>query len=168
MRGDIRKSPLTRPRLQHYSQGPEILNYLRRCADKFRARKFIRFNHKLTAAIWNEETAKWDFEIEHEGQKITDSAEIFINAGGFLNAWKWPDIPGIETFQGKLLHTANWDTSYDYSDKSVAIIGSGSSALQVTPQLQARVKHLDAYIRSSTYIPEPLAWEFLEKEHCPR
>lgn len=151
---------------QHYAGGSEILQYLRRCAEKFRARQFIRFQHKVTSAIWNHERARWNLEVEHDGQILHDSAEILINAGGFLNAWKWPDIPGIESFEGKLLHTAAWDTNFDATGKNIAVIGSGSSALQVTPQLQPIVKHMDAYIRSATYIPEPLSWDFLEQEHC--
>jgi len=44
-----------------------------------------------------------------------DSCDVFISASGALNDWKWPDIPGLHSFKGKLLHSANWDESYDYS-----------------------------------------------------
>jgi len=50
--------------------------------------------------------------------------------------WRWPDIPGLHDFNGKLLHSAHWDNSYDFQNKTVAIIGSGSSAIQIVPQLQ--------------------------------
>jgi cation diffusion facilitator CzcD-associated flavoprotein CzcO len=50
--------------------------------------------------------------------------------------WRWPDIAGLHDFKGKLLHSASWDDSYDFRDKTVAVIGSGSSAIQIVPQLQ--------------------------------
>lgn len=72
---------------QHYAKGGDILAYLKRCAKKFNALQFIRFQHKLTSAIWNESSAKWDFEIEYDGQVLHDDADVFINAAGFLNNW---------------------------------------------------------------------------------
>lgn len=65
------------------------------------------------------------------------------------------------------MHTAAWDSAYDYTNKRVAVIGSGSSALQVIPTMQPQVKHLDAYIRSPTYIPPPIAADYLEEHHSP-
>lgn len=50
--------------------------------------------------------------------------------------WKWPDIPGLHDFGGKLLHSATWDSSYDFKNRTVVVIGSGSSAIQIVPQLQ--------------------------------
>jgi len=50
--------------------------------------------------------------------------------------WRWPDIPGLFTFEGKLLHSAKWDNSYDYNGKVVAVIGNGSSAIQIVPKMQ--------------------------------
>lgn len=55
-----------------------------------------------------------------------------------VSSWKWPDIPGLQNFKGDLFHTANWKENYSYEGKSVAVIGSGSSAIQVVPQLQPR------------------------------
>ena len=137
-----------------------------RCADKFKARQFIQFDHKVTSAIWNDKSALWDFEIDHNGQTVKDSAHIFINACGFLNSWKWPAIEGLTSFEGKMLHSAAWDTKYDYKDKTVAVIGSGSSALQIVPNMQPHVKKLDAYIRSPTYVSFALAGFSLS--HCFR
>jgi thioredoxin reductase len=50
--------------------------------------------------------------------------------------WQYPKIPGIETFQGKLMHSARWDQEYDFKDKTVAVIGGGSSSVQIVPELQ--------------------------------
>lgn len=50
--------------------------------------------------------------------------------------WKWPDIKGLHDFKGKLLHSARWDVDWDYSGKDVAVIGAGSSAIQIVPKMQ--------------------------------
>jgi cation diffusion facilitator CzcD-associated flavoprotein CzcO len=79
---------------------------------------------------------------------------------------KWPDIKGLHEYKGLLLHTASWTEGSDLNGKSVAVIGSGSSALQVIPNVQPIAQHMDCYIRSATYIPLPLAYDYLEAEHC--
>ena len=49
--------------------------------------------------------------------------------------WKWPDIEGLDSFDGKRVHSANWDHSYDYSNKRIGLIGNGSSGIQILPQM---------------------------------
>jgi cation diffusion facilitator CzcD-associated flavoprotein CzcO len=70
--------------------------------------------------------------------------------------WKWPNISGIFNFQGKLIHSAQWDESYDFTGKKVAVIGIGSSGIQIVPQLAKVCGSMDLYIRSKTWIsPAP-------------
>ncbi|KAL7003858.1 hypothetical protein EMMF5_006612, partial [Cystobasidiomycetes sp. EMM_F5] len=57
---------------------------------------------------------------------------------GVLNKWKWPSILGLQDFKGTLLHSANYDTSVDLTDKTVAVIGSGSSGIQIVPSIRAK------------------------------
>lgn len=76
------------------------------------------------------------------------------------SSWSWPKIPGIELFKGKLLHSADWDTSYDWKNKNVAVIGIGSSGVQILPKVAQTAKHVDFFVRSSTWItPGPGALE---------
>lgn len=70
--------------------------------------------------------------------------------------WKWPNIEGIDTFKGKLVHSARWDQEYDFTGKKVASIGIGSSGIQIVPRLAKVVDSMDVYIRSQTWIsPAP-------------
>lgn len=87
-----------------------------------------------------------------------------MNGTGFLNDWKWPKIPGLAEFKGTLMHSANWDMSVDWSDKTVAVIGTGSSAIQIVPQVQKTAKHLTAFMRSVTWISPPVGGEVLQVE----
>lgn len=144
--------------LHSYVGSVELHNYLKGVAAKHKLKKYITYRHKLTNAIWNEEKGTWNLTLE---KRLTDDGEpeqvhaecnILINACGLLNRWKWPAIPGLNTFKGYLAHSASWKEGYDFKDKVVAVIGSGSSAIQIDPELQPIVKHLEAYIRSPTWI----------------
>ena len=91
-----------------------------------------------------------------------DTADILINGSGILNRWRWPDISGLHSFKGTLVHSARWDTNLDWTGKRVAIIGNGSSAIQILPQMQRTAKHIVTYIRSPTWISPGLATTNLE------
>jgi hypothetical protein len=78
-----------------------------------------------------------------------------VTATGILNKWKWPDIQGIELYKGKMVHSANWDSqiTMDYmKGKSIALIGAGSSGLQILPQIQPIADRVDHYMASKTWI----------------
>lgn len=81
-----------------------------------------------------------------------DECNVLLNATGVLNKWKWPEIAGRETFKGPMMHSANWDDSVEFKDKTVAVIGAGSSGIQIVPALQPIVKNLKSFIRSTTWI----------------
>ena len=76
----------------------------------------MRLHHKATEARWDEEKSKWTVQFENvkTGQQLEDTADVLIQGIGSLNQWKWPDIEGIDSFEGRLLHSANWDKSFDY------------------------------------------------------
>lgn len=102
--------------------------------------------------MWDEESGKWKITINRNGTIFEDAADVLVNGSGILNKWRWPEIEGLDTFKGKLLHSAQWDNSYDWSGKSVAVIGNGSSAIQIVPQMQKTARRLENYIRSSTWV----------------
>jgi cation diffusion facilitator CzcD-associated flavoprotein CzcO len=88
-------------------------------------------------------------------QTFIDSCDFYASATGILNRWKWPDIPGRETFKGKITHSANWDPelSLDYmKDKTIALIGAGSTGVQILPQIQPVAKRVDHYFSGKTWI----------------
>jgi cation diffusion facilitator CzcD-associated flavoprotein CzcO len=118
----------------YYAGSDEIQEYFKGVVMKYGVLKYIKFNHLVVAARWNDHTGLWNLEIEtDEGNIIKDDCNILLNATGILNAWKWPNIPGLHDFKGKLLHTAKYDRSWDLKGKNVALLGNGSSAIQVVP-----------------------------------
>lgn len=116
--------------------------------------KFIQYNSTVTSATWQEDKGKWKVEIENQG---TFESEILVNAGGILNHLQMPNIDGLGSFSGPLLHTAAWDSSVDLNGKRVAVIGAGASSIQLLPQIQQYCSHVDVYIRTPSWISPPVA-----------
>ncbi|KAI9150713.1 FAD/NAD(P)-binding domain-containing protein [Paramyrothecium foliicola] len=141
----------------YYATSEQIHDYMHGVADKYDCNRFIKYRHSIKSAVWNELEAKWQIQVETgDGSTLHDEADIFINAGGVLNNWKWPNIEGIQSFQGKLIHSARWDQEYDFTEKKVAVIGIGSSGIQIVPKLAKVCKEMDCFVRTQTWIsPAP-------------
>ncbi|KAB8268144.1 hypothetical protein BDV30DRAFT_243637 [Aspergillus minisclerotigenes] len=141
----------------YYATSEQIHEYMHKVAAQYGCHKYIKFQHNITSATWMEEQSKWDIGVRTpDGTIIQDRVDVFINAGGVLNNWKWPNIEGLQGFKGKLVHSANWDQEYDFTGKRVANIGIGSSGVQIVPQLAKAVDSIDVYIRTQTWIsPAP-------------
>lgn len=148
---------------QYYATSNDIEKYLVSIFEQYKLAKYVKFGHRVSSAIWNETTGKWDIEVvTDDGQIVQDRVEVLINATGPLNAWKWPKIKGLEKFKGHLVHSAAYDTKWDATDKNVALIGSGSSSVQILPSIQAKAKHVDAYMRSAFWIVDPMLGRMAE------
>ncbi|KAI4675376.1 uncharacterized protein J4E84_010118 [Alternaria hordeiaustralica] len=139
----------------YYSYSPEIWEYLKSIEreNDFIA-KYIRLRHRLEHVEWDDAAGLWRFRVRDLEKDVVfeDSAEFFVNAGGVLNKWKWPEIPGLQDFRGKLMHSANYEEGYDLSNKRVAVIGAGSSGVQIVASIQQKVQHLYHWIRSPIWI----------------
>ena len=122
-----------------YAKGNELKAYADRCVDKYGLRRKIRFDTKVTAAIFDDESDCWRVELD-SGEAIT--ARFLINASGVLTVPNLPDIDGVDSFAGITMHTARWDHGQDLTGKRVAIIGTGASAVQVIPEIAPIVEKL--------------------------
>lgn len=153
---------------QFYATQPEILDYWQRVADKYDVRRFMKFRHRCTGATWNEATSKWHVtfaKIDDQGnvlETIEDVADVFMTGSGALNQWKWPAIKGLSEFKGMLAHSANWPENFDVTNKTIAVIGAGSSGIQIVPNLQPKAKHMDHYVRGRTWIAASFGHELVE------
>lgn len=124
------------PEWSHFfSTGQEIQDYFERTVKKWNLDKHVQFDHRVHQAIWDEENAHWHLKIEHAGQSFEDKADVLVSARGFLSTWHWPSITGLHDFKGHKVHSAAWDHSYDYSHKRIAVIGNGSSGIQILPEM---------------------------------
>ncbi|PVH72315.1 FAD/NAD(P)-binding domain-containing protein [Cadophora sp. DSE1049] len=140
----------------YYATSKQIFEYMQGLSDKHHVGNYTKFKHEIKKATWNEQVGKWNLTVKHGEAIFQDECDVFINAGGVLNNWKYPDIDGIHDFKGKLLHSAHWDETYDFTGKRVAVIGIGSSGIQIVPQLTPLARHLISFIRSQCWVsPAP-------------
>ncbi|SCO78535.1 related to monooxigenase [Fusarium oxysporum] len=135
-----------------FASGPEIWEYMKKTTEKYHLDERVQFNSRVTSTIWDDADGKWKLEINQNGNTIQDEADVLINGSGILHKWSWPDFGGLDTFRGKKIHSAAWDASVDWAGKRVAIIGNGSSAIQILPQMQPKAAKIVNYIRTPTWI----------------
>ncbi|KAL4937859.1 hypothetical protein BDV06DRAFT_226566 [Aspergillus oleicola] len=145
-----------------YASSTEIQNYLESVIRDYKLDQVIQYNSQVIHAKWDTHRGTWTTQVAHETDRTdritkTIESEILINAGGILNNPVMPDIPGLDTFAGPILHTAAWDDTIDLAGKRVAVIGAGASAIQLLPAIQNKVSHADVYIRTPSWISPPVA-----------
>jgi cation diffusion facilitator CzcD-associated flavoprotein CzcO len=129
---------------REYPGQEEILQYLINVAQEYKLYPHFRFNTMVEDATWDDEVKKWKVHVKTApGSKEAEyhpdyeiKADFIVSAVGQLNQPQWPDIPGVEDFEGKKMHSARWDWSYDLQDKKIALVGNGKccdvSALHAT------------------------------------
>lgn len=131
----------------------EILAYLNHCADKYGLRPHIRLNSELTGAQFDDASGLWNLTIN--GREAVQANAVVSCVGG-LSRPILPQIKGIESFKGQQFHSAQWDHSYDMSGKTVAVIGTGASAIQIVPAIAPKVGKLELFQRTPPWImPKP-------------
>jgi cation diffusion facilitator CzcD-associated flavoprotein CzcO len=130
------------------AHGPEILAYLQDVAREFDVARLVRANTKVAEATWDETRAQWRVAAEDGRQWI---AEALIVATGQLSNPTHPQLPGLDSFSGRIFHSARWDHSYDLTGKRVAVIGSGASAVQFVPPVAAQAAHLTVFQRTPNW-----------------
>jgi len=135
---------------------PDNMRYLSHVADRFDLRKDIDFKTQAVKATYSESSATW--RVESDNGKIYE-ARFLISATGPLSALQMPNIPGISSFKGDSFHTARWPRDpngfgglpYDFAGKRVAVIGTGSSGVQVIQEAAKTAKQLYVFQRTGNW-----------------
>ncbi|MBI1187564.1 MAG: alpha/beta hydrolase fold domain-containing protein [Alphaproteobacteria bacterium] len=134
---------------ERYATQPEILRYLQHVADRYDLRRDIRFNTRVKRATWDDVASQWRIETE-AGAVIT--ARFYIMATGCLSMPKTPEIAGAERFKGPSYYTSSWPhEGVDFTGKRVAVIGTGSSAVQSIPLIAQQAAQLTVFQRTPAY-----------------
>jgi cyclohexanone monooxygenase len=134
---------------EKYATQPEILRYASHVADRFDLRRDITFNTRVESVTWNGDTRRWTVRT-HTGRTCT--AQFVMMATGCLSSTNEPDIDGKEAFNGPTYHTGKWPhDGVDFSGKRVAVIGTGSSAIQSIPLIAEQADHLTVFQRTANY-----------------
>ena len=131
-----------------YIDQPDILRYLETVVDRYDLRKDFRLNTEVTSIVFDEATNTWTVGTS-AGESFT--ARYVVAALGLLAATNIPDIPGIDSFEGRLVHTAEWPDDLSIEGKRVGVIGTGSTGTQFIVAAAKQVSHLTVFQRSAQY-----------------
>jgi cyclohexanone monooxygenase len=145
---------------EKYAKAPEIYAHCRRLAEHYDLYRAALFQTEVRALRWNEERSRW---IVSTSRGDSIAARFVVSCTGLLSKPKLPGIPGIETFRGHAFHTSRWDYAYTggdehgrpmtgLADKTVAIIGTGSTGIQAIPELAKYARHLYVFQRTPSSI----------------
>ena len=134
---------------ERYAPQPEILAYLEHVTDRFDLRRDMRFATRVTAAGWDEATATWTVTTD-AGDELT--SRFLIMATGCLSVPRLPDVDGLERFAGDVYQTALWPHEpVDFSGLAVGVVGTGSSGVQVVPEIARSAAHLTVFQRTPAF-----------------
>ena len=130
-----------------FAPGPEIQAYFERVAEKYQVTNKVRFNEGVLSCVFAD--GKWKVRTT-TGRE--DEAEVVIAASGVLHHPKIAALPGMETFAGASFHSARWDHSVPLAGKRVGVVGTGSTAIQITTALVDKVAHFDLFQRTAQWV----------------
>ena len=136
------------------ADGPSILKYLNETVDDYNLREKITYNQKVIASNWVSDSSIWELTVDDNGQEISMSCNFLFLCGGYYSYDKpyMPDFPGMDEFNGRVIHPQFWDESLDYSNKKVVVIGSGATAVTLVPAIAESAKQTTMLQRSPSYV----------------
>ena len=146
---------------RNFSNQREIWNYLRHCTESYGVHPHIRFHHEVLDAKWDHPRRRW----RPRTNRSELTTDVLIAATGPLSDPKIPHIPGMNSFQGKIFHSARWDHVYDLRNRQVAVVGTGASAIQFVPEIQPDVASLTIFQRTAPWIMPRAEREHRRFEH---
>ena len=136
-----------------WSAQPEILEYFEQCAQRYQLGPNLKLNTEITSAHWDADSKTWELTTTGKERFTFD---IVASAVGLFTQPVLPDLVEQEPFTGALMHTARWDHSVDLQDARVAVLGTGSTASQLVPEVAKVAKKVYSVQRSPTWIlPKP-------------
>ncbi|HEX3712039.1 MAG TPA: NAD(P)/FAD-dependent oxidoreductase [Trebonia sp.] len=134
---------------ERYPAQPEILRYLNHVADRFGLRPCIQLNTRVRSSTWDAAAGHWTVTTS-ENESV--SARFFVSAAGCLSQFQVPDLPGLDEFEGPWYHTSRWPKEgVDFTGKRVGLVGTGSTGIQVAPEIAAVADHLYVFQRTANF-----------------
>ncbi|VUC25614.1 unnamed protein product [Clonostachys rosea] len=135
----------------------EILQYMNNTVDKFKLREHMIFEVECLGASWDTNRNRWEVHLQDTktGKKFDATATALISAVGAISYPKKVQFPGMDKFQGRIVHTAEWNLELEeYQETRMAVIGNGCSAAQLVPNVVKDVGYLKQYAREAQWFHE--------------
>lgn len=138
---------------QYFASGAEVREYIEFMARKYGVFDHIRLGHALETADFDEATSTWRLKLRRSDGSCEDrTVRAIVSAAGLFSTPKVPDIPGAESFEGKLLHPTEWSEELDVKGKRVAIIGNGSTGVQLLAPVAVEADYVHVIQRTPQWI----------------
>lgn len=136
------------------AEGPSIVKYMKETAAEFGIDRNILYRHKLSAANWSSDSQSWSLTVDASGEKKQLHSQFIVFGTGYYNYNEAlsAKIPGIENFQGRVVHPQFWPEDLEYENKNVVIIGSGATAVTLLPSLAKKAANVTMLQRSPSFI----------------
>ncbi len=132
-----------------FAPGPELKRYAEHVAEKYRLRRLMRFDTPVESARWDAKGQHWTLRVAGGD---TVAARYLLTATGFLSQPHRPDIPGIDSFGGTVIHTSDWPDGIDLNGRRAAVIGTGATAVQLIPEIARKLAELTVYQRTAIWV----------------
>jgi 4-hydroxyacetophenone monooxygenase len=145
------------PWSEYFARGEDVRSYLEFIVDKYGVREHVRLSHDLEEARFDEDRSTWHLTFQGaDGQRVEREANVVVTAAGLFSKRKLPDIAGIDDFEGTMLHPTQWTSEHDVRGKRVAIIGNGSTGVQLLAPVAGEAEHVSVFQRTPQWIaPRP-------------
>ncbi|MEM8500284.1 MAG: NAD(P)/FAD-dependent oxidoreductase [Pseudomonadota bacterium] len=140
----------------HLAHGAELQDYMEHVGDKYGISRVTRFGETVTACVWGDDL-KWHVSTDKGTQWVVD---LVVSATGILHHPKWPDIQGRDRFAGAHWHTAQWNHDVALTGKRIGVIGTGSTAHQVIPELVNAGHDVTVFQRTPQWVAPVPNWRF--------
>ena len=138
---------------RYFSKQKDVLGYLERVVDRFGLAEHMRFGITVDAARYDEAGRRWTLTARtRSGEQLDVDASVLVSCVGQLNVPSKPAIPGLESFDGPVVHTARWSDDVSVNGKRVALIGAAASAVQLGPTIAPEVRELTVFQRSPQWL----------------
>ncbi|WP_243792352.1 NAD(P)/FAD-dependent oxidoreductase [Saccharopolyspora gloriosae] len=136
-----------------FAEQQEISDYLQRCADKYGIREHIHYGVEFTGAEYDEDLHNWHVSTASGAEYV---GRALVSGVGALHIPSYPELNGLERFQGEVFHSAQWNHDYDLEGKRVAVVGTGASAIQFVPKVAAQASRMHLFQRTPPWVqPKP-------------
>ncbi len=136
------------------ADGPSIRKYVNETADEHSIREHIRFGHRVKSANWSSEDSAWKVVCEQNGGSVELKCNFLMMCSGYYNYDKAYDaqLPGLDNYEGQLVHPQFWPEDLEYAGKKVVVIGSGATAMTIVPNMAETAELVTMIQRSPTYV----------------
>ncbi|RFF29260.1 flavin-containing monooxygenase [Wenzhouxiangella sediminis] len=134
---------------RHFAPRAEIQAYLEGLVFEHRLEPHLQTDTEIVRAEWLDDAKRWRLT---DGRGLQCTADVLVSALGGLSRPAWPDLPGLDEFEGRVVHSQQWPRDLNLEDRRIGVVGTGASAAQLVPEVARKARHLTVFQRTPAWI----------------